>query len=106
MAQAKKPAKPKAKAEEPKEKQIKHAEVVAEAAPVGSAPPAEIGVKPAAAKAGKRSPKAVKEVEEKQEKELRKTAKPAAAADKPKPVKVARTRAERAGKKYREAVKL
>lgn len=60
------------------------------------------------AKAGKRSAKAVKAAEEKTAKEDRKKAEPAktAEADKPKePQKPPRSRSERAGKKYREAIK-
>lgn len=55
-------------------------------------------------KAGKRSSKAQKETEEKQAKEARKAEAP---AEKPKTLqKPARTKAERAGKKYREVAKL
>jgi large subunit ribosomal protein L1 len=59
----------------------------------------------ATAKAGKRSSKAQKEAEEKQAKEERKAE---AGAEEPKSKSVAKTRtkAERAGKKYREAAKL
>jgi large subunit ribosomal protein L1 len=100
----------KAKAsEETKEKQVKHAEVVAEAVPAEAVVPAEIEVekneKPAA-KAGKRSTKAQKEAEEKQAKQERKSK----SADEKETPKLqshpARTKAERAGKKYREALKL
>jgi large subunit ribosomal protein L1 len=70
--------------------------------------PAEIKnvkVEAATAKAGKRSTKAVKESEEKQAKAERKTE---AADEKSKPqmAKTSKTKAERAGKKYREALKL
>lgn len=62
----------------------------------------------AVAKAGKRSTKALAETEEKLAKEERKTAaKAEGTTDKPKqPVKPARSRLERRGKKYREAAKL
>lgn len=62
-------------------------------------------VEAATAKAGKRSSKAVKESEEKQAKNERKEK---TSDDKPKPkaAQVSKTRAERAGKKYREALKL
>jgi large subunit ribosomal protein L1 len=95
---------------EPKKKQIKHAEVVAETVPTGSAPEAKIEVEhpePAAAKAGKRSAKAAKEAGEKQAKEDRKATADASEAKKSKTsAKLPRTKAERAGKKYREAFKL
>lgn len=68
MAEAKKVAKTKKIAEEAKEKQIKHAEVVAEAVPVGKAPEAKIEVEQVAAKAGKRSTKAQREEAEKEAK--------------------------------------
>ena len=62
------------------------------------------------AKAGKRSTKAIKEIEEKQAKASRKAAQSSEALAKeegPKPTKNrTRTKAERAGKKYREAAKL
>ena len=104
MAEAKKAAKSKTKTVETKEKQIKHAEVVAETASTTGSAPAEIEVEPVKAKAGKRSAKAVKETEEKQAKQARK-ANAVATSSKPTP-KPARARSERAGKKYREAVKL
>jgi large subunit ribosomal protein L1 len=108
MAEAKKVTKSKTKTEVPKEKQVKHAEVVAETVPVEAAPEAKLEIKEETpepkAKAGKRSAKAAKEVEEKQTKQARKAEEPAATT---KPaVKAARSRAERAGKKYREAAKL
>ncbi|MBX4197536.1 50S ribosomal protein L1 [Candidatus Saccharibacteria bacterium] len=109
MAQAKKTTKTKAKAkEEPKEKQVKHAEVVAEAVSVEAAPEAKIEIEKVTAKAGKRSAKAAKETEEKQAKEVRKTEpKTDNKIAKTKPVvKSPRSRAERAGKKYRKAAKL
>ena len=62
-------------------------------------------VEKATAKAGKRSSKAVKETEEKQAKQERK-AQTADDQPKSKPVQVSKTRAERAGKKYRESLKL
>lgn len=61
------------------------------------------------AKAGRRSAKAIKETEEEKAKEARKAAIKEAEAkgEKPKiPVKPPRSRAERAGKKYRQAIKL
>jgi large subunit ribosomal protein L1 len=107
MTEAKKVTKKSAKAAtEPKEKQIKHAEVVAETVPVEAAPEAKLEVEPVVAKAGKRSTKAAKEAEAKQAKQA---AKVTASTDKPvsKPlVKAARSKVERAGKKYREAAKL
>lgn len=59
------------------------------------------------AKAGKRSAKAIAEIEEKEAKEERKTAaRTAEATEKPKvPIKPARSRLERRGKKFREAAK-
>lgn len=86
-----------------KEKQIKHAQVVAEAAPAPIEEP-ETKEEQATAKAGKRSAKAVKDTQEKQAKQARKVT---AGAEQPKarPVPVSKTRAERAGKKYREALK-
>jgi large subunit ribosomal protein L1 len=114
MAEAKKAASSKKKEASKKEKKIKavelkEAEVVVEAAPVDATPEEVEPEKPkATAKAGKRSAKAVKEVEERQAKEERKAAAPA--EDEKKPVgpakKPTRTKAERAGKKYREAAKL
>jgi large subunit ribosomal protein L1 len=100
----------KTKPAEIKEKQVKHAQVIAEAVPAGNAPAAEIEVKPEepVAKAGKRSAKSKKAVEEKQAKQVRKTGQNAAQDDKksksaPQPI---RSKAQRAGKKYREAAKL
>jgi ribosomal protein L1 len=105
MAEAKKTAKTKAKTEEPKEKQIKRAEIVAETAPAGAVPEPKREVAKITAKAGKRSAKAARQEEEKEAKAERKTA-GAGEASKPKPTAKTRTRAERAGKKYREAAKL
>ncbi|MBX4190471.1 50S ribosomal protein L1 [Candidatus Saccharibacteria bacterium] len=112
MAQAKKAAKsskPEAeskKIKETKEKQVKHGEIVAEAVAPEKAPKAEIEVEKVTAKAGKRSAKSQKEVEEKQAKETRK-AKTSTEVAPSKPVaKQPRTKTERAGKKYREAIKL
>jgi large subunit ribosomal protein L1 len=87
-----------------KEKEIKEAEVIAEAAPVKE----EKTEKPkTTAKAGKRSAKAVTEAEEKQAKEARKSEKASAeTAEAKKPAKKpTRTKLERAGKKFREAAK-
>jgi large subunit ribosomal protein L1 len=95
-----------------KKKQLKHAEVVAEAVPTDSPPEVNLEVKAekpvkTAAKAGKRSTKAQQEAEAKQAKQTRKTetavSKPAKPQEQP---KAARSKAERAGKKYREALKL
>jgi ribosomal protein L1 len=100
----------KTKPAEIKEKQVKHAQVIAEAVPAGNAPAAEIEVKPEepVAKAGKRSAKSQKATEEKQAKQIRKADKNAVQDDKksksaPQPV---RSKSDRAGKKYREAAKL
>jgi len=108
MAEAKKPVKKAAKAK-------KEAEVIAETAVEHEAPeviiekevveaPAE---EKAVAKAGKRSAKAAKEAEEKEAKEARKAeSKDQKPAEAKKPAPKARSRTERAGKKYREAAKL
>ncbi len=93
MAQAKKKA-----------TQLKEAELIVEAAPVKAEPATEAAEK-ATAKAGKRSAKAVKEFEDKQAKQERKATAPETES-KPAPAKASKTRAERAGKKYREAFKL
>lgn len=94
--------------EETKEKQVKHAEVVAETTPAKNAQKPEIELEDTSkvtAKAGKRSAKSVKETEEKQAKEVRKTE--AKTEETPKTTqKPARSKADRAGKKYREASKL
>lgn len=84
----------------------KVAETVAETAPADSSPEPKIEIEEKTTKAGKHSTKAQREAEEKQAKEERKaTAK--TEEGKPKiPVKPPRSRAERAGKKYREAAKL
>lgn len=104
MAEAKKVTKTKNGTKEPKAKQVKRAEVVAEAVPVNDAPEVKIEIEKPTAKAGKRSAKAAKETEEKQAKEARKADDK---APKAKPAtKPPRSRAERAGKKYREAAKL
>jgi large subunit ribosomal protein L1 len=92
-----------AKAKDDKEKELKETEL-AEVAPVDDKPETKEPLK-TSAKAGKRSTKAVAETEEKQAKEDRKkttadkAAKPKAAQKPP------RSRSERAGKKYREAIK-
>ncbi len=111
MAEAKKTTKAKTKKVEPKEKQAKHAaDVVAETAPVEAAPEAKLGTKQEApepkAKAGKRSAKAAKEVEEKQTKEARKAEAKEKSETTKKPTPKARSKTERAGKKYREVAKL
>jgi large subunit ribosomal protein L1 len=111
MAEAKKVAKTTKKSpvnkkqeDTAKEKEIKEAEVVAEAAPVKE----EKAEPKATAKAGKRSAKAVAEVEQKQAKEERKAAKTEATTEEAKkPSKnPTRPKVERAGKKFREVSKL
>jgi large subunit ribosomal protein L1 len=111
MAEAKKAAKTTKKSpvnkkqeDTAKEKEIKEAEVVAEAAPVKE----EKAEPKATAKAGKRSAKAVAEVEQKQAKEERKAAKTEATTEEAKkPSKnPTRPKVERAGKKFREVSKL
>jgi large subunit ribosomal protein L1 len=100
MAQAKKVAKPKTV-----EKELKEAEVVAEAAPVKEKK-SELKI---TAKAGKRSAKAVKEAEDKEAKEVRKAAKSETEAEDAKTTdqkKATRPKLERSGKKFREAAKL
>lgn len=98
MAEAKEPKKDSTK------KKAAEAELKVETATVE---PVEVPVEPAeektTAKAGKRSAKSIKEAAEKQAKEERKADEPKAAA---KPAKnPTRPKAERAGKKYREAAK-
>jgi large subunit ribosomal protein L1 len=111
MAEAKKVAKTTKKSpvnkkqeDTAKEKEIKEAEVIAEAAPVKE----EKAEPKATAKAGKRSAKAVAEVEQKQAKEERKAAKTEATTEEAKkPSKnPTRPKVERAGKKFREVSKL
>lgn len=130
MAEAKREAKSKkSKAESEKQQQTAEAEGVAEAAPAkkvtshqspvaskevaediaklktDDAGPETTDVKASVAKAGKRSAKAQAEAEEKKAKEERKTtaAGTNTKSQQPKPTsKPPRTRAERAGKKYRE----
>jgi large subunit ribosomal protein L1 len=111
MAEAKKVAKTTKKSpvnkkqeDTAKEKEIKEAEVIAEAAPVKE----EKAEPKAIAKAGKRSAKAVAEVEQKQAKEERKAAKTEATTEEAKkPSKnPTRPKVERAGKKFREVSKL
>ncbi len=100
-------------AEAKKSKAKKQAELVVESVPVDNPPEATVEIKAdeskadITAKAGKRSVKAVKAAEEKQAKEERKVS-AKAESDKPKPkaAKPSRSKAERAGKKYREALKL
>jgi large subunit ribosomal protein L1 len=101
MAEAKKAIKAKKQAED---KEIKHAEVVAEASPVKVEKPAA----KTKAKAGKRSAKAVKEEQEKEAKEVRKAEKVKSEKAEAKPTgkKPTRSKVERAGKKFREAAKL
>ncbi len=108
MAEAKKSTSAKApKKVATKKKQVKEAELVAEAVPVEAPPEAKIEVEKVTTKAGKHSPKAIKEAEEKEAKEERKASKtPEKAAEAVKATKKPpRTRTERAGKKYRELVK-
>ena len=86
---------------------VKAAELIVEAAPAVEPEPEEPKDDKAVAKAGKRSTKALKEAEVKEAKAVRKTStKTDEPAAKPKTVKPPRSRAERAGKKYREAAKL
>lgn len=109
MAEAKKAA-AKKKAAPTKEKPVKEADIVVEAVVEEAAPEVKVETEvkeepKVAAKAGKRSAKAIKESEQKEEKEARKAS--TDTAEKPKEVKKpARSRVERAGKKYREAAKL
>lgn len=92
-------------AEAKKKKQVKEAEMVAEATPVVNEA-AETAEPKAIAKAGKHSAKAVKEAEEKQAKDIRKVTKTVKTDDAKKPaIKKPRSRLERAGKKYRELAK-
>lgn len=99
-------------AEAKKAKAKKEAELVVEAVPVENPPEAKVEIEQevkeekTTAKAGKRSAKAVKKAEEKQAKEERKST-DKAETDKSKTpaAKPSRSRAERAGKKYREALK-
>jgi large subunit ribosomal protein L1 len=106
MAEAKKEAKSKKSTAKTKavEKEIKEAEVIAEAAVIKE----EKAEPKSTAKAGKRSAKAVKEVEEKEAKETRKAEKTKIEAAEPKTSgkKPTRPKVERAGKKFREAAKL
>ncbi len=100
MAEAKKVSKSKKAETKSAKKEVKEVELVVETAPVNGTE--EKSDKPkAVAKAGKRSPKALKEVEDQELKTKRKTTAPAKPVKKP-----TRPKAERAGKKYREAAKL
>lgn len=103
MTEAKKTAK---KSSISKEKQVKHAEIVAEATPADNAQKAEITIEKSTAKAGKRSSKSLKEAEEKQAKENRKSQNETRTQKTKPEAKPSRTKAERASKKYREAAKL
>src|SRR5438105_375331 len=85
----------------PKKKVVKKAEVVAEIATKG-----ENEIEEKTTKAGKQRPKAIKESEEKEAKEERKASGKITEAKPKTTVRPARSRAERAGKKYREAAKL
>lgn len=101
MAEAKKSTKVKEK---------KEAELVVETAPVKEDKPAEVEAETkeapkATAKAGKRSAKAIAETEEKEAKEARKASGTTAEAKPKSTAKPPRSKAERAGKKYREVVK-
>ena len=96
-----------------KEEPTKEADLVVESVTEGEAPEVviekeEVSEAPAkaTAKAGKRSAKAVKETEEKEAKEARKKDTADKSAEAKKPAPKARSKAERAGKKYREAAKL
>jgi large subunit ribosomal protein L1 len=105
MAEAKKKATKKAKV-------VKEAEPVEETAvvpePVEETTEAKAEEPVAIAKAGKHSAKALKEAEEKQAKQERKASKTEVKAEEAKKAakKPPRSRAERAGKKYREVAKL
>jgi large subunit ribosomal protein L1 len=108
MAEAKKAASTKKKTPSKKdEKEIKEAEVIAEAAPVKETVEEKAEPK-STAKAGKRSAKAVKEAEQQQAKQERKAETTSAEATETKKTtkKPTRTKVERAGKKFREAAKL
>jgi large subunit ribosomal protein L1 len=100
MAEAKKATKKAAKA----------AELTVETVKENQTPEAKIEIVPEVetkAKAGKRSAKAQRAEEQKEAKEVRKAEVKSAEPVKAKPsVKPARTKAERAGKKYRESAKL
>jgi large subunit ribosomal protein L1 len=99
MAEAKKDVKPK----EEKDMQLAEAKVVAEATPA-EAPQEK---KETTAKAGKRSAKAVREDQEKEAKVARKSQESTSESTPKKAAKkTARPKAERAGKKFREASKL
>lgn len=92
-----------------KKKQLKEAEIVVEAAPVKEQEAAgeEKTEAQPQAKAGKRSAKATREAELKEEKQERKAKADETPKEAPKSLKKpTRPKAERAGKKYREAVKL
>lgn len=99
---------------EAKKKQVKKADVVAETVVEGNVPEVKVekevvqtSAEPkTTAKAGKRSAKAVRETEEKEAKEARKAETPAEATKPAAKPQQSRTKAERAGKKYREAAKL
>ena len=107
---AKKTTKTKTAADKAVNKEVKHAELVAETVPVESVPEIKVEIEkpaeePVVAKAGKRSTKAAREAEAKQAKVAHKSA--AKTGEKPKvEIKKPRTKTERAGKKYREAAKL
>jgi large subunit ribosomal protein L1 len=107
MAESKKSTKT-GELEETKKKQLKHAEVVVETVPTEGAPKSEIVIEKITTKAGKRSPKAVKQAQTKEAKEARKqSAAPEVEAKQADTArKSARSKAERAGKKYKQAYKL
>lgn len=92
-----------AEAKKIKQKELKEAELIVEAAPIK--PKAKEDTPKTTAKAGKRSSKATAEAEQRQAKEIRKTQKIDKTESK-KALKPIRTKAQRAGKKYREAAKL
>lgn len=106
MAEAKE-----AKSKTKKAKEVKQAEIIAEAV-VASENTPDIEVKlvdetpKAEAKAGKRSSKAIKEAEEKQAKQERKTSANTDKQTTKSTKKPTRSKVERAGKKYRQAHKL
>jgi large subunit ribosomal protein L1 len=108
MAEAKKTEKTKTAGRKTKKEQLKHAEMIAEAVPVGAAPKANIKIEEerSTAKAGKRSSKSLQEAQIKEAKQERKARKDGTEKEKKPANEASKTRAERAGKKYREAAKL
>jgi len=99
-----------AEAKKTTKKAAKEAELTVETVKENEAPEAKIEIVPEVeikAKAGKRSAKAQREEKQKEAKEARRTEDKPVETAKAKPTaKPARTKAERAGKKYRESAKL